>query len=228
MRPIADLVGSELRQRLLAAPPQLQRGVAIGAATAAVLSTELVDALLDEVQAKAEVGQAEADAYGAAFRRARAAAAVKTCFDRDPGTALSETIYEAGHAVARDERLAQLLGTILDLVNPGNHWAAREFANLFWPRFIDVDGYVLLASHYSPDNLAAWRERRPDSRAAVETVINHVHLEDHSMERAPDEKLNTAGQLLTAVWRRTLETEFPDRPICVDLSGSILTAFSSV
>jgi hypothetical protein len=261
VRLIADLVGSELSQRLLAAPSEQQRNAAIGTATAAVLAVDLVDALVDEalgdlvqsnysdgmrsavaaieedldkrawdLQAKCEAGQASVDQYHAAFRQARAVAAVKTCFDQDPRASLNETIYEAAHAVDRDQRLIQLLSAILDLVAPGNRWAARDLAELFWPRFIEVDGYVLRASQYDPDNLTAWRERHPTNRSAVEDVINHVHLEDLYGGNQKGAKLTAAGQNLAGAWRHALAAQFPGRPIRVELDDSVdmtLTAFSS-
>lgn len=33
---------------------------------------------------------------------------------------------------------------------------AVAFAKLFWPDFLGVEGYVLLAEHYRPDNFAGW------------------------------------------------------------------------
>src|SRR5581483_8149683 len=119
------------------------------------------------------------------FRRARAAAAMKMALHADPRTAVAETAYEASHAVDDGERLAQLLHAVLDLVEPGNHWAAQDLAGLFWPRFMDVDGYVLMADHFEPDTFAEFRERRPDSRAAVEDLINHVHVLEIAGPGAP-------------------------------------------
>jgi hypothetical protein len=259
VRLIDDLVGAALAQRLLDAQSQQQRDVAISAATAATLSTELVDPVVEEafgdllqenrsvgmrsaieaieedlddrawrLQTAVEAGQAADEDYHTAFRRARAAGSVKTFFDDDSRAALNETVYEAVHAVDRDERLLQLLGAVVDLVAPGNHWAGREFANLFWPRFIQVDGCVLLAGHYTPDNLAAWRERRPDNRAAIEDVINHVHLEDLAIDRVGAAKQNAVAQQLATAWRSTLHAEFSGQQMRVEIDGSILTAFSSV
>ncbi len=85
-------------------------------------------------------------------------------------------MYEASNAVDDADRFARLLHAVLDLIEPGNHWAAQDLAGLFWPRFMEVDGYVLVADHFEPDTFAEFRERRPDSRPAVEDLINHVHV----------------------------------------------------
>jgi hypothetical protein len=166
--------------------------------------------------------------YEQAFRCARAAGAVKMCLDGDARTALNEAVYEAAHAVSGDQRFTQLLGSVLDLVAPGNHWAARELAHLFWPRFIDVDGYVLLATHYSPQNLAEWRQRHPNNPSAIEDVINHVHLEDIAADRVEPEAIRRTAQRICNAWRETLGAEFPERTITVefDEANTILTTFS--
>jgi hypothetical protein len=69
---------------------------------------------------------------------------------------------------------------------------------------------MLLASHYSADNLAAWRDRRADSRAAVEDVINHVHLEDVSSERSSSDAVDRVGRQLAQAWRQTLAGDLCD------------------
>jgi hypothetical protein len=116
-----------------------------------------------QLQSAAEADQATEWDYTAAFQCARAAGAVKSCFDEDSRAALNETIYEAVHAVGRDERLVQLLDAVVDLVPPGNRWAPRDLAHLFWPRFLDVDGYVLLADHFTAETLAGFRHGRRQS-----------------------------------------------------------------
>lgn len=204
----------------------LQGRYSSGMQSAVAAVEEWLDEQAWEMQANVDAGTAAPEDYHEAFHRARAAGAVKACFDPDPREALNETVYEAAHAVDGDDRLSQLLQAVLDSCAPGNHWAARELADLFWPHFIKIDGYVLLASHYSPDNLAAWKERRPDSRAAIEDVINHVHLEDICAENTPPQAMLKLGQQLANAWRRTLAATPNGESITVELDDEILTAFS--
>jgi hypothetical protein len=78
------------------------------------------------------------------------------------------------------------------------------------------------------DYHAAWQERHPTSRAAIEDVINHVHLEDRSVERGRAATLNGVAEHLTAAWRGTLRAAFAGHHMRVEVHDSILTAFSSL
>lgn len=56
---------------------------------------------------------------------------------------------------------------------------AVAFATLFWPDFVEIDGYVLLAEHFRPANFADWLVWQHEKEAAswqVEAVLNEVHL----------------------------------------------------
>lgn len=252
MRPLESIISGELANELLAAPAEVQRTVASAAAQAAVSATCLEDNIVDEgladlrlercsqgmhdaVAAVAEwlderawALQSDGDEAGhlALFRRARAAAAVAEAHARDPRLAVNEATYEAAHAVS-DESFEVLITDVLSIVPAGSHSAAQTLARLHWPRFVEVDGYVLLREHYSPENLAQWRERRPDSRSAVEDVVNHVHLEDVVMDRVDDRLLAAAAERVAGSWSRALRAQFPDRRFTVDCDDSIVTAFQT-
>jgi hypothetical protein len=141
----------------------LQEKFSPGMRSAVAALEEWLDECAWDRQSPVDAGHAKMSEYEQAFRCARAAGAAKMCLDGDARTALNEAVYEAAHAVSGDRRLTQLLESVLDLVAPGNHWAARELAHLFWPRFIEVDGYVLLASHF--------RRRTSSSGASVIRTI---------------------------------------------------------
>lgn len=171
---------------------------------------------------------AECPEYLDAFRRARAAGAVKMALGADPRTAAAEAVYEAAQAVEDRERLVQLVTAVLDLIEPGNHWAAQDLAELFWPRFMDVDGYVLLANHFEPDTFAEFRDQRPDSRAAVEDMINHVHVLELAGGHAEPEAIGQACRHITQAWRDALDATLPSREMTVDWDPQerIVTAYS--
>jgi hypothetical protein len=180
------------------------------------------------LQEQVESGAARRDEYRKAFRRARAAAAMKMALDADARTAVAETVYEASHAVDDADRFAQLLAAVLDLIEPGNHWAAQDLAGLFWPRFMDVDGYVLMADHFEPDTFAEFREQRPDSRPAVEDLINHVHVPELAGPQARPEAVGQACRHIAQAWRNALDSTFPGRELTVDWDPQerIVTAYS--
>ena len=195
---------------------------------------ERLELALDErawtLQEQVQSGGAMRDEYQEAFRRARAAGAMKMALDADARTAVAETVYEASHAVGETDaqRLAQLLQAVLDVIEPGNHWAAQDLAGLFWPRFMEVDGYVLVADHFEPDTFAEFREQRPDSRPAVEDLINHVHVLEIAGPAAPPEAVGQACRHITQAWRDALDSTFPGRELTVDWDPQerIVTAYS--
>jgi hypothetical protein len=258
VRPLDGAVGAELATRLLSATEQLQRDAAIAAAVAAMraarlskpLLEESVDDLLhhryggprrDEVERleqdldqRAWALQADPDdgadtlEYLEAFHRARAAGALKMALDANAQTAVAESVYEAARAVDDRDRFGQMLAAVLDLIEPGNHWAAQDLAGLFWPRFMDVDGYVLIADHFEPDTFAEFREQRPDSRTAVEDLINHVHVQEIAGPQARPEAVGQACRHITQAWRDALDTTFPGRDLTVDWDPQerIVTAYS--
>jgi hypothetical protein len=180
------------------------------------------------LQEHIESGGAKRAEYDAAFRKARAAGAMKMALDINARTAMAETVYEASRAVDDADRFAQLLQAVLDLIEPGNHSAAQDLAGLFWPRFMEVDGYVLVADHFEPDTFAEFRERRPDSRPAVEDLINHVHVEEIAGPAARPEAVGQACRHITRAWRDALDSTFPGRELTVDWDPQerIVTAYS--
>lgn len=173
-------------------------------------------------------GGARRTEFDEAFRRARAAGAMKMALDANARTAAAESVLEASRAVDDAHRFGHLLHAVLDLVEPGNHWAAQDLAGLFWPRFMEVDGYVLVADHYEPDTFAEFREQRPDSRPAVEDLINHVHVLELAGPAAPPEAVGQACRHITQAWRDALDSTFPGRELTVDWDPQerIVTAYS--
>ena len=173
-------------------------------------------------------GQSGHDEYVRALRRARAAGAMKMALDANARRAVTEAVYEASRSVDDPDRLAQLLQAVLDLVEPGNHWAAQQLAGLFWPRFMEVDGYVLVADHFEPDTFAEFREQRPDSHPAVEDLINHVHVLELAGPAARPEAVGQACRHITQAWRDALDITFPERELTVDWDPQerIVTAYS--
>jgi hypothetical protein len=193
---------------------------------------ERLELELDErawmLQDQIESGAATREDYRDASRRARAAGAMKMALDANARTAMAEAVYEASQAVDDPGRLAQLLHAVLDLIEPGNHWAAQDLAGLFWPRFMEVDGYVLVADHFEPDTFAEFREQRPDSRPAVEDLINHVHVLELTGPAARPEAVGQACRQITQAWRDALDSSFPGRELTVDWDPQerVVTAYS--
>jgi len=180
------------------------------------------------IRAQHEAEATDSPEYLEAVRRARAAGAVKAALNANPRIAVADAVYESSQAVDDRERLAQLVVAVLDLIEPGNHWAAQDLAGVFWPRFIEVDGYVLVADHFEPDTFAEFRYKRPDSRPAVEDMINHVHVLEIAGAHAKPEAVGQACRHIMQAWRQTLDTALSGRDVTVDWDPQerIVTAFS--
>jgi hypothetical protein len=108
--------------------------------------------------ARAATSAGDEAGYEVMFRRARAAA-VAEAHRTDPREAVNESTYEAAHAVS-DERFDALIADIIALVPARNYWGAQALARLYWPRFVEVDGYVLLARE--PRRVARAAPRQPE------------------------------------------------------------------
>jgi hypothetical protein len=252
LRPLATIIPPALADELLHAPEDVQRTVVAGLAQAAISATSLDDNTIEEAMAdlrdeRWSDGMREAVAavaewldeqawrcqsagdeagYELMFRRARAAAAVAETHRTDPREAVNESTYEAAHAVS-NERFDALIADILAVVPARNYCGAQALARLHWPRFVEVDGYVLLEEHYTPEKLAEWRERRPDSRSAIEDVINHVHIDDVVMDLVDDAVVAVAAKRIAESWSKALREQLPDRQVTVEVDGSIVTAFQA-
>ena len=116
---------------------------------------------------------------------------------------------------------------MLDLVEPGNHWAAQHLAGLFWPRFMEVDGYVLVADHFEPDT-------SPSSASSAPTAgrPSRISSTTSTSWRSPDPRQARGGgqacRHITQAWRDALDTTFPGRELTVDWDPQerIVTAYS--
>jgi len=96
----------------------------------------------------------------------------------------------------------------------GNMELAIGYSTIFWPRFVEFDGYVLLRAHFDEENLRGW-ERSPGlRRAQIEAVINHLHLADihyDSTAQPSEAQLRYLGRILRECIAAKLKQDFPER-----------------
>jgi hypothetical protein len=95
----------------------------------------------------------------------------------------------------------------------GNFELAAGYSFIFWPSFIEFEGYIFRESGFCEDNLRAWERSTSNDRQAVEAVINHVHLLDlHSYGTpATEPQLRYLGRVLRDILDTKLKRDFPDR-----------------
>lgn len=87
---------------------------------------------------------------------------------------------------------------------------ALGYAKVFWPDFVEVEGFVLVAEHYTDDYFNRILEEV--GAAELEATINTTYLRDLFGDGdAPEATWETLGNLLTRTWKAKAEVEFPHR-----------------
>src|SRR5829696_6310122 len=91
--------------------------------------------------------------------------------------------------------------------------AAIVLAELFWPRWIEIQGCVLFADRYHPDNFQAWWTSLEGDIPRIESMINHTHLEDiwprrlyEEFDPATAQGLRSLAQILAQSWAAALRS----------------------
>jgi hypothetical protein len=89
-----------------------------------------------------------------------------------------------------------------------------EITELFWPRFIELNGCVIRDRPQVRDSFDEWWQRHGDEPWRIESVMNHVHLydlvgDDDSHSELP--LLERAAQRIRSSWQVALAHGFPDR-----------------
>jgi len=99
----------------------------------------------------------------------------------------------------------------------GNFRLAVGYATVFWPTFVEFEGYILREG-FSIDSLRGFEASCKGNRRAVETVMNHLHIADiqHSgCEDLSKDKILLLGNKLKEIYQAKLQWQFPDRPCVV-------------
>lgn len=96
--------------------------------------------------------------------------------------------------------------------------AALAFGEVLWPAFVVERGCVLLKERYEPSALDQWWAQLAGDVAALEAVVNHVHVWDLFDQDAVDGlegACSEMAELIAATWRCALAEAFPDRSFSV-------------
>ena len=97
-------------------------------------------------------------------------------------------------------------------------------AAVLYPRFVEVEGAVVLAEQYEPDNWRTWRDELQDPfRAAA--MVNHVHLDgllwgDFAGYRRLEHPL---GELVAFFWQLAVDRQFPEAGVEVTYDGDVVS-----
>jgi hypothetical protein len=97
---------------------------------------------------------------------------------------------------------------------------AITFMRILFPEFYLIDDCVF-RSEASSGIIEGWKASTKGNLAAIERVINHVHIaEDHRypfVENLNDQNLKFFAYVLKETWKAALAVQFPDRVFIVNL-----------
>ena len=100
----------------------------------------------------------------------------------------------------------------------GNFSRAVGYTTIFWPEFVEFDGYIL-RNGFLEDSLRGFERQQAGNRKSVECVMNHLHIADihyRDHEGASKDKLLLLGNVLKEIYQAKLHWQFPDRPCTVE------------
>lgn len=100
----------------------------------------------------------------------------------------------------------------------GSFSLAVGYTTLFWPEFVEHDGYILRAG-FSDSSLRGFESQTKGSRKSVEWVMNHLHIVDIHVGETEDrteDKVVLLGRTLKAIYEAKLAMEFPHSPCIVE------------
>jgi hypothetical protein len=100
----------------------------------------------------------------------------------------------------------------------GNFRLAVGYAAVFWPEFVEFDGYVLPVD-FSEPSLRGFEIQQKGNRREVEAIMNHIHIADLQYVGCPDlteDKAMVLGKILKEIYEAKLAWLFPRRPCRVE------------
>jgi hypothetical protein len=90
---------------------------------------------------------------------------------------------------------------------------------LFYPEFIEYEGGVFFLHQFTKGFFHDWKAQLLGNIAAVERVMNHVHLAQdlkYCVDELGTQNLIYFGQILLVTWKAALEDSFPGRSFKVE------------
>lgn len=100
----------------------------------------------------------------------------------------------------------------------GNFSLAIGYSDVFWPRFVAFEDYILQEG-FSLEGLRSFARNPEATRQSVEWVMNHLHIADIQHSVCPDisaDKLIILGERLREIYTAKLAWQFPDRNFVVE------------
>lgn len=100
----------------------------------------------------------------------------------------------------------------------GNYELATGYSLVFWPRFVEFEGYVL-RHDFEERALRSVEACAAGNRQGVEALMNHLHINDlHYEQTATEAQLRYLGRILKATHEAKLALDFPSRRFAVSFN----------
>lgn len=104
--------------------------------------------------------------------------------------------------------------------------AVVAMTDLLCPRFVDVEGAVLVERKYSPESFLEWKTRFEGDLRGVESMLNHEHVWDlfqfdseAEVEDGPSyAALEVVAERMAITWKAAAEAQFPDRSFTCEVT----------
>lgn len=93
-----------------------------------------------------------------------------------------------------------------------NVTSACIFMSIIIPKFIEVQGCVILQRNYDPETFKQWWESENKNTLTIEAAINRMHLWDIFDQDDPEEQqLESLAETIAYTWELHAQRQFPER-----------------
>jgi hypothetical protein len=100
----------------------------------------------------------------------------------------------------------------------GRFSLAVGYATVFWPEFVEFDGYILRKG-FSEESLRGFESQARSDRKGTEWLMNHLHIADIHHPGCSDmtqDKIVLLGAVLKEIYEAKLRYAFPERQCTVE------------
>lgn len=105
------------------------------------------------------------------------------------------------------------------VVCSGNFRLAVGYSTIFWPEFVEFEGYIL-RKDFSEKALRGFESQKDTNKKTVEWVMNHLHIDGIQYGGCDDlskDKIVLLGNVLKEIYQAKLQWKFPEKPCTVEL-----------
>ena len=100
----------------------------------------------------------------------------------------------------------------------GNFSLAVGYATVYWPEFVEFDGYIL-PKGFREESLRGFESQEGSTRKSTEWVMNHLHIANIQAAESGDistDKLLAIGHTLKEIYEAKLKWQFPEKRCVVE------------